>query len=182
MGTTRTQVAVVGAGLAGLTVANLLRRNGISCVLVEEQTRAFIEQRPRAGFIEEWAVRALERDGLADRLLRTAQTQDAFEFRFEGARHVVNYGKLSGRCHFVYPQQELVTDLVGAYTDGGGDARFSVRDVRLDTTAASVTYTDSTGTHVISCDFIAGCDGARGVSQTPPCPPFLHPVSHVPTG
>ena len=63
----RTQVVVVGAGPAGLTLANLLHGKGITCLVLEEQSRAFIEQRPRAGFIEEWAVRALERHGLADR-------------------------------------------------------------------------------------------------------------------
>lgn len=81
---TRTQVAVVGAGPAGLTVANLLRAKGVESM-------------------EEWAVPALERHGLADRLLRTAETQDSFEFRFDGARHIVRYGELSGRRHFVYP-------------------------------------------------------------------------------
>jgi p-hydroxybenzoate 3-monooxygenase len=158
----RTQVAVIGAGPAGLTLANLLLRKGIDCVLMEEQTRSFIEQRPRAGFIEEWAVRALERNGLAERLLRTAPTHDSFEFRFEGARHVVCYGDLVGERHFVYPQQELVKDLVAAYT---GDVRFEVRDVELhdlESDAPAVTYDGGR----IDCDFVAGCDGARGVTRT----------------
>jgi p-hydroxybenzoate 3-monooxygenase len=163
----RTQVVVVGAGPAGLTVANLLRAAGIGCVLLEEQSRAFIERRPRAGFIEEWAVRALEAHGLADRLLRAAQTQDSFEFRVEGVRHVVRYGELSGHRHFVYPQQNLVTDLVASHVDGGGDIRFGVRNVELhdlETDRPAVTYEDG-GPHRIACDFVAGCDGARGVSR-----------------
>jgi p-hydroxybenzoate 3-monooxygenase len=167
---TRTHVAVIGAGPAGLTLANLLRGQGIDCVVLEEQSRAFIEQRPRAGYLEEWAVRALERHGLADRLLRHAQTQDSFEFRFAGARHIVRYGELTGHRHFVYPQQQLVTDLVALYTGGGGDARFGVRDVRLhdvETDHPSVTYYDgATGRpHRIDCDVVAGCDGARGVCR-----------------
>lgn len=166
----RTRVVVVGAGPAGLTVANLLRRKGIDCVLLEKQTREFIEHRPRAGFIEEWAVRALDEHGLADRLLRTAQSQVSCEFRFEGARHTFEYARWSGNRHFVYPQQELVTDLVAHYADGGGNVVFGVRDVVLhdiDSDAPAVTYTDpETGeTRRLDCDFVAGCDGAHGVSR-----------------
>jgi p-hydroxybenzoate 3-monooxygenase len=164
MGTIRTHVVVVGAGPAGLTLANLLRRNGINCILLEQESRAFIEQRPRAGFIEEWAVRALERNGLADRLLRSAQTQGSFEFRFDGARYEFEYAELTGNCHFVYPQQILVTDLVAAYTDSGGDARFEVSGVQLHNLDSSPTVTYDG--QEIECDFVAGCDGARGVCQT----------------
>jgi p-hydroxybenzoate 3-monooxygenase len=167
---TRTQVAIIGAGPAGLTVANLLRRKGIGCIVLDQQSRCFLEAQPRAGFIEEWAVRALEKHGLADTLLCTAQTQDTFEFRFDGGRHAFRYGELSGYRHFVYPQQNLVTDLLAAYVDDGADARFLARDVRLsnlDTDAPSVTYTDpeTGGSHRIDCDFIAGCDGAQGVCR-----------------
>ncbi|MFI2264375.1 4-hydroxybenzoate 3-monooxygenase [Streptomyces tubercidicus] len=168
---TRTRVAIVGAGPAGLTVANLLRAAGVDCVLLETESREFIEQRPRAGFIEEWVVRALARHGLADGLLERAGTQGEFEFRFDGERHTVRTAELSGRHHFVYPQQFLVTDLVASYADrAGGEVRFGVREVALhdiDSDRPAVSYTDPvTGArHRIECDFIAGCDGARGVSR-----------------
>lgn len=169
MTTTRTAVAVIGAGPAGLTLANLLRQAGIDAVVLEAESRAFIEQRPRAGFIEEWAVRALQRHGLADGLLRTAQQHEAFEFRFAGERHVFRYTDLTGQRHFVYPQQLLVTDLVGRHTAAGGDVRFEVRDVRLhDLTSdrPAVTYRDTDGAeHRLDCDIVAGCDGAHGVCQ-----------------
>lgn len=160
----RTRVVIVGAGPAGLTLANLLHQADIDCLLLEQETREFIEHRPRAGFIEEWAVRELERHGLADRLVERAQTHGKFEFRFEGERHPFNYAELTGQRHFVYPQQELVKDLVAAYR---GEVRFSVSDVQLHDLATEpfVTFTDDEGGHRIDCDFVAGCDGARGVTQ-----------------
>ncbi|MFI2619219.1 4-hydroxybenzoate 3-monooxygenase [Streptomyces sp. NPDC018584] len=171
-------VVIVGAGPAGLTVANILRAASVECVVLETESREFIEQRPRAGFLEEWAVRALERRGLADRLLARAQAHSECEFRCAGRRHRFRYGELSGHRHFVYPQPLLVTDLVRAYADeAGGDIRFGVRDVALhgiDTDRPSVAYTDpATGERVrIDCDAVAGCDGARGVTRA--CLPAEH--------
>ncbi|ALG11259.1 4-hydroxybenzoate 3-monooxygenase [Kibdelosporangium phytohabitans] len=157
----RTKVVVIGAGPAGLTVANLLHRAGIDCLVLERETREFIEQRARAGFIEEWAVRELERHGLADGLLRRAPTQGSFEFRVDGVRHQFDYAELTGHRHFVYPQQELVKDLLTGYP---GPIQFSVEDIRLHdlATSPSVTYAGQR----VDCDFVAGCDGARGICQS----------------
>ncbi|MFF4836523.1 4-hydroxybenzoate 3-monooxygenase [Streptomyces sp. NPDC001315] len=165
-------VVVVGAGPAGLTVGNVLRAAGVACVVLETGTREFIEQRPRAGIVEEWAVRALQRRGLAGNLLERAQRHTQCEFRFGGDRYRFLYGELTGRHHFVYPQPLLVTDLVHEYADvRGGDIRFGVRDVRLhdlDSDRPSVSYLDpETGRRqLLHCDFVAGCDGARGVTRT----------------
>ena len=127
----RTGVVVVGADPGGLTVANLLRAGGVDCVLLETESREFVEQRPRAGFLAEWAVRALERRGLAGPELLGAEAQRDCEFRFRGGRHVFRYGQLSGFSHFVRPQQLLVTDLVRTYADeAGGDVRFGRRLAR----------------------------------------------------
>ncbi|MEW2809286.1 4-hydroxybenzoate 3-monooxygenase [Streptomyces massasporeus] len=167
----RFPVVVVGAGPAGLTVGAILRAASVDCLVLETETREFIEQRPRAGVIEEWAVRGLEKRGLARSLLDRAELHTACEFRFGGERHRFPYGELTGSHHFVYPQPLLVTDLVREYADvRGGAIRFGVRDVRVhdvDSDRPSVSYTcPETGERqVVHCDFVAGCDGARGVSR-----------------
>ncbi|WP_200797354.1 4-hydroxybenzoate 3-monooxygenase [Streptoalloteichus hindustanus] len=166
-----TKVAVIGAGPAGLIVANLLRKAGVDCVVVERHTRAYVEQRPRAGMIEHRVVEMLRRHGLADRLDQMADAHTSCEFRIDGRRHEIDYSALyGGRRHYVYPQQELVTDLVAAFLGTGGDLRFQAEGVRLhdlDTERPSVTYTDAaTGRAArIDCDFVAGCDGFHGVSR-----------------
>ncbi|MFH8976783.1 4-hydroxybenzoate 3-monooxygenase [Streptomyces sp. NPDC017890] len=167
----RFPVVVVGAGPAGLTVGNVLRAAGVGCLVLETETREFIERRPRAGVIEEWAVRGLERRGLARSLLERAQRHTECEFRFAGESYRFEYTRLTGRHHFVYPQQCLVTDLVREYADvRGGEIRFGVRDVRLrglESGRPSVSYLcpGSGERRVVEADFVAGCDGARGVTR-----------------
>ncbi|MFI9823462.1 4-hydroxybenzoate 3-monooxygenase [Streptomyces sp. NPDC052013] len=167
----RFPVVVVGAGPAGLTVGNILRAAGVDCLVLEAETREFIERRPRAGVLEEWAVRGLEQRGLARNLLERAERHTACEFRFDGERYRFSYQDLTGSHHWVYPQPLLVTDLVREYADvRGGRIRFGVRDVRLhdlDSAGPSVSYVcPETGRReVVECDFVAGCDGARGVSR-----------------
>ncbi len=167
----RFPVVVVGAGPAGLTVGNILRAASVDCLVLETETRAFIERRPRAGVIEEQAMRGLEKRGLARNLLDRAELHTACEFRFGGERYRFPYGELTGSHHFVYPQPLLVTDLVREYADvRAGRIRFGVRDVRVhdaDTGHPSVSYLcpDSGERRVVHCDFIAGCDGARGATR-----------------
>lgn len=169
--TQRFPVVVVGAGPAGLALGNILRAASVDCLVLETETREFIEHRPRAGVIEEWAVRGLQQRGLAANLLERAQLHTQCEFRFGGQRHRFSYTELTGHHHFVYPQPLLVTDLVREYADvRGGEIRFGVRDVQLhdlDTDRPSVSYVcPETGQRQwVHCDFVAGCDGARGVTR-----------------
>ncbi|MGW0883330.1 4-hydroxybenzoate 3-monooxygenase [Streptomyces sp. NPDC002671] len=164
-------VVIVGAGPAGLTIGNILRAASVDCVVLETESRQFIETRPRAGIIEEWAVRALEQRGLAKNLLDRTETHTACEFRFDGERHRFTYADLTDRRHYVYPQPLLVTDLVREYADvRGGDIRFGVREVRLhdlDTDRPAVSYhcPDTGQRRVLRAEFVAGCDGARGVTR-----------------
>lgn len=164
-------VVVIGAGPAGLTVGNILRAAGVDSLVLETESRAFIEQRPRAGVIEERVVRGLEQRGLAGDLPKRAERHTECEFRFDGRGHRFAYTELTGYHHWVHPQPLLVTDLVREYADErGGEIRFGVRDVRLhdldsDRPAVSYTDPDSGERHLVTCAFVAGCDGARGPSR-----------------
>ncbi|MEU6575741.1 4-hydroxybenzoate 3-monooxygenase [Streptomyces sp. NPDC046805] len=167
----RRPVVIIGAGPAGLTIGNILRAAAVDCVVLETESRRFIETRQRAGVIEEWAVRALERRGLATNLLARALVHSECEFRFAGKRHLFAFGELTDQHHYVYPQPLLVGDLVREYADvRGGDVRFGVKDVQLhdlDTERPAVSYLcPETGQRrMIHCDVVAGCDGARGVTR-----------------
>ena len=161
----RTEVAVIGAGPAGLVLANLLRRRGIACVVVERSSRAHVESRARAGVLEHRTAVLLRRHGLADGLAASGVPSGSCELRCGTTRTAIPYGELSGgRTHVVYPQQHLVRDLVRALD---GDVLFShPATVLSDGDGPVVVCRGPDGTRLeIDCAVVAGCDGAHGLTR-----------------
>src|SRR5262252_5703242 len=117
----RTQVAIVGAGPAGLVLSHLLARAGIESVVIENRSREYVEKRVRAGVLEQGTVDTLRESGVADRLDRESMVHYGIELRFGGARHRIPFDELvPGRCVTVYGQQEVVKDLIAARLADGG--------------------------------------------------------------
>ncbi len=166
----RTCVAIVGAGPAGLVLGNLLLEAGIDCVILERQSRAYVEGRVRAGLLEEPTVSLFREHGWADRMLAEGMTHVGTELRFDRQRLRLDYGELVGRSMQVYPQQEVVADLIAVFLAAGGELHFEVPDVDvadLDSSSPLVTWTDAAGVaHRTRCDLVAGCDGFFGVCRT----------------
>jgi p-hydroxybenzoate 3-monooxygenase len=164
----RTQVGIVGAGPAGLLLSHLLHLRGIESVVLEARSREYVEQRVRAGVLEDATVELFRETGLADRLDREGLVHEGIELRFEGEGHRIGLTELTGRSIWIYGQQEVVKDLIAARLDAGGDIRFEVEDVRLEGIASaspSVRFRHDAGEQSIECDFVAGCDGFHGVSR-----------------
>ncbi|MEV0715323.1 4-hydroxybenzoate 3-monooxygenase [Asanoa sp. NPDC050611] len=162
---TRTQVGIIGAGPAGLVLAHLLRARGIDCVVLERQSRSYVEARIRAGVLEHGTVDLLTSLGLADRLHRERMVHHGIELLFERSAHRIPLTELAGREITIYGQHEVVKDLIAAW---GGPLHFSVSDVSLSdlSFAPTISYVDASGvSQVLRCDVIAGCDGFHGVSR-----------------
>ncbi|WP_059010370.1 4-hydroxybenzoate 3-monooxygenase [Streptomyces specialis] len=160
----RTQVGIIGAGPAGLVLANLLTRAGVACRVVERQSREHVEHRPRAGLLEHRVVASLRRSGLAGRLLDDGVEHGWCAFRCLGDDVRVDYGALTGRRHWVYPQQWLVRDLIAALAGHGPPPMFSktVRAVEDISTHRPRLVCDGIE---IECEYVVGCDGHRGASR-----------------
>jgi p-hydroxybenzoate 3-monooxygenase len=165
----RTQVGIVGAGPAGLLLSQLLHRHGIESVVVENRSRDYVENRVRAGVLEQGTVDLLAEAGAGERLRREAIVRDAIELRFGGRRHRLDLRELSGgRAYTVYAQQEIVKDLIRVRLEAGGPIEFGAGDVRvhdLDTDRPCIRYRTAAGPVEIRCDFIAGCDGFHGICR-----------------
>jgi p-hydroxybenzoate 3-monooxygenase len=165
----RTQVAIIGAGPAGLMLAHLLSREGIESIVIESRTREYVEHRVRAGVLEQGSVDLLDATGVGERMRREGLVHRGIQLRFGGADHRIDFGALTGgRAITVYGQQELVKDLIAIRLAAGLPIVFEAGDVRLhdiDTEHPSVSYVVDGAHTTIECEVIAGCDGFHGVSR-----------------
>jgi p-hydroxybenzoate 3-monooxygenase len=166
---TRTTVAVVGGGPAGLMLSHLLAVSGIDSVVIDLRSRREIEETHRAGILEQDSVRMLVEAGVSDRVLRDGYRHEGIELAFGGAGHRIDFESLVGASTQLYPQTDVFVDLADARERDGGDVRFGVSDVSVvDVTSASpgVFFTDADGTaHELRCDYLVGSDGSRSICR-----------------
>ncbi len=128
----RTQVGIVGAGPAGLMLSHLLHLAGIESVILECRSRQYIEDRVRAGVLEQGTVDLMIETGVGERLRREGLRHDGVWFSFEGRRHRIHLSELTdGRAITVYAQQEVVKDLVQARIGAGEPIVFEVEDLSV---------------------------------------------------
>ena len=165
----RTQVAIVGAGPAGLVLGQLLQHAGIDAVVLEDRGREYVEQRVRAGVLEQGTVDLLHELGVAERLDREGIVHHGLELRFRHEPHRVPLSDLTGgRTITIYGQQEVVKDLIAARLAAGLPLLFEVDDVTLhgiDSERPRLRFRHDGEEQELECDVIAGCDGFHGVCR-----------------
>lgn len=168
-GPARPRIAIVGAGPAGLVLGCLLMEAGRwDCTIVERQSRSYVESRPRAGLLEYRTVWMLSERGLQGRLPDLGAPHDGCEFRVNGTPVLVKFDSLVGASQWVWPQQELVTDLIAEFLARGGNLEFDAEDVEVSDVegdAPVVSFTGGGRRHHLHSDWVAGADGSRGVSR-----------------
>ena len=165
---TKTQVAIVGAGPAGLMLSHLLDRAGIESVAIDLRGREEIEGTHRAGILEQDSVDLLVDAGVSDRVLRDGYRHDGIELAFGGEAHRIDFAGLVGASTRLYPQTDVFIDLADARRRDGGDVRFGVSDVSVHDLTGSpfVRFTDMDGhAHELRADFLVGTDGSRSLCR-----------------
>ena len=171
---TRTQVAIIGAGPAGLTLAHMLAGQGIDAVVLERQTEDHVRSRVRAGVIENSTVDVLTELGVAERLHREALVHKGFYIRLDRTTHHLDFHRLSSRNAYVYGQAEIVADLIDGLREIGREPLFSAADDvsihDFEGSAPSVEFTVDGVRHHVDADVIAACDGFHGVGRATMAP------------
>ncbi|GGF34366.1 4-hydroxybenzoate 3-monooxygenase [Aliidongia dinghuensis] len=165
----RTQVGIVGAGPAGLLLSHLLHRCGIASVVLEARSRKYVEERIRAGVLEQGTVDLLNEAGVGARMRREGLMHHGIELRFGGRNHRIDFAELTGGHGVtVYGQHEVVKDLIAQRLADGGDLRFEAEDVSVhefDGARPKIRFQHQGTAQELECDFIAGCDGFHGVCR-----------------
>jgi len=164
----RIQVAIIGAGPSGLLLSQLLHLRGIDSIVLERQTREYVEARIRAGLLEWGTVELLNEAGVGARMMREGLAHDGVELAFDGGTHRIDLSALTGHRMMVYGQTEIQRDLGEARTASGGHIVWEARDLAIhdfDGREPRVSYTHAGQRQQIECDFIAGCDGYHGATR-----------------
>ncbi|MBS0367024.1 MAG: 4-hydroxybenzoate 3-monooxygenase [Proteobacteria bacterium] len=171
-----TQVVVIGGGPSGLLLSQLLSRNGVASIVLERQSRAYVQGRIRAGLLEWGTVRLLQEAGVGARMMRDGLLHEGVELAFGEQHHRIDLQALTGRSVLVYGQTEVQRDLAEARAAEPGAVVWEAAEVQLagwDSKRPTVSYLHEGIRYSIACDFIAGCDGYHGVSRASVPPQHL---------
>ncbi len=168
MSTTRTQVAIVGAGPAGLLLGHLLRAEGIEVVIVERASPDYVLGRIRAGVLEATLTDLLHRLGIDSRLKAEGLPHDGF-YLADGEKLIhIAVGELTGKRVTVYGQTEVTRDLMAVAEERGLQIVYGAEDLVLndvETDAPYLTYRKDGAEHRLDARFLCGCDGFHGPSR-----------------
>jgi len=165
----RTQVAIIGAGPAGMLLSHLLAAEGVESVVVETRTEEYVASRIRAGILEQSTVDLLRSTGLGERLSREGDQHRGIYLQWPQERHHLDFVDLTGRSVWVYGQTEVQKDLVAARTAAGQEVHYGVSETALhdlESDSPSVTFTTARGASTrVTASVVVGCDGSFGPSR-----------------
>ena len=161
----RTQVGIVGAGPAGLMLSHLLHQRGVESVVIDTRSRENIEETIKAGILEQSTTDLMTQTGVGDRMHRDGFVHHGINLAFSGVMHRIDLHELSGgRSVTVYPQHEVLKDLIARRLADGGDVRFGIAGTTvagLDGDRPTIRFTHDGQARALECDFVAGCDGSQ---------------------
>jgi p-hydroxybenzoate 3-monooxygenase len=163
----RTDVAIMGAGPAGLVLANALRAAGIGCQVLEHRSEEDVRARRRAGLLEHRTARILRERGLGAGMDRSGRPLSAVEFLAGEERVLLDFRELTGVTNIAYQQHDLVGDLISTLAGAGGTIRFGHRVTAVELEPAPHVRCEGPGGSrvIVEAPVLAGCDGFHGAAR-----------------
>jgi p-hydroxybenzoate 3-monooxygenase len=165
----RTQVGIIGSGPAGLLLARMLHLQGIESVILERQSREYVEARIRAGVLEQGTVDMLREIGVHQRMDKEGLVHDGFSLAFAGRMQRIDmHGLTGGKTVMVYGQTEVTKDLIDAHLKAGGVIHYEAPALAVEDywdVQPRIIYEQDGQRKELVCDFVAGCDGYHGVAR-----------------
>jgi p-hydroxybenzoate 3-monooxygenase len=169
----RTQVGIIGAGPAGLVLSHLLHLHGIDSVILEVRERKYVEERVRAGVLEQGTVDLLTEMGVGERLKKEGLVHHGVHLRFGRRTHRIDFADLTGgKGVTIYSQHEVVKDLIAARLKTDGQILFEAENVKIsgfehvgNGSRPRIRFRHGGAEQELECDFIAGCDGFHGICR-----------------
>jgi p-hydroxybenzoate 3-monooxygenase len=169
----RTQVGIVGAGPAGLMLSHLLHLQGIESIVIENRSQQYVEERVRAGVLEQGTVDLMVETGVGERLKKEGLVHYGVNLRFGRRTHRIDFAELTGgKGITIYAQHEVIKDLNKARREAGGQIFYEVDEVSVhdfadvgEVTKPSIRFRSHGEPYEMSCDFSAGCDGFHGICR-----------------
>lgn len=164
----KTQVAIIGAGPAGLLLGHLLRAGGIEAVIVDRVSADYVLGRIRAGVLERTTTDLMDRLGLGERMHAEGLPHDGFNLA-DGERLIhIDIAGLTGKQVMVYGQTEVTRDLMDAAPERGLQIIYGAENVAphdIESDAPYITFTKDGTEQRIDARFLCGCDGFHGPSR-----------------
>ena len=165
----RTQVGIIGSGPAGLLLAQILHNHGIDVIILERQTREYVEARIRAGVLEQGTVDMLREAGVGGRMDREGIPHDGFALAFDGRSERIDMAKYAnGQRVMIYGQTEVTKDLINNLLDQGVTIKYSCPAVAIEDyheKKPRIIFEENSEKKELACDFVAACDGYHGIGR-----------------
>lgn len=170
MPTSTTQVGIIGAGPAGLTLSKRLHLMGIENIVLENRSRHYVENRLRAGLLEQNTVDMLKELGVSENLEKKGIPHHGVMLSFNGDRVHIPFEELTGgRRITIYGQRFVVRDLIKNLVDENGKTiHFEAEAIKIEdieTRKPVIHYQQAGEVGEIYCDFVAACDGYHGIGR-----------------
>ena len=166
----KTQVAIIGAGPAGMLLSELLHRAGVENVVLEQRSRDYVLGRIRAGVLEQGTVDVLCANGLGERLQREGHPHDGAQLVWAGHdSFFIDCWQQAGKRFTTYGQTQVQQDLFDAADRRQAIVLDECADVLPQAVHSDhpfVTFRHRGESMRVDCDFVAGCDGFHGVSRS----------------